>query len=649
MLILCESRAQCEAAPSIGEILALTPEAAWTLQKAGRPYRKLEEFYNESALAAKHSAMFAAELAWFDFTDAFLGRAIPEFGAAGFRPALAASFLLQALFDEFFFASHAITGLLAGTAGPIYYWPAKRPRIQDHLHPNQSVIPSVLGELAGSRARALAPLSPELIPEREGEDSARLFSKQAARSIFRNRPMGEYRQLRHAGLSAYLSSWTKRSFNGRVLVLEGGYDLEPLILDLRRSGVSVDWLTDLLPSPNPEPPDPRLEAALDDMHQQPDFWKPLTHCGLPPNALVEASLSHWLRQLIPQYWRAFGNAQQKFARTQYAAVLTWEAAAGTLSAPILQAAQRASVPSVLYQHGSSARTSGPWWFSWLAHADKLFVYGDGTAAQLARTYPASPHARASLIPVGSARLDALKASMTPGRVAKVRQQLTGGDPRPIALYVPTYFGGYGRATSDAAAYPEVTYFETQQRIFRVFADFPNVRLLYKGLQTVNSLTNPIPDFLAESIPNASLMPIPPRLSEAMFAVDLIIVDHVITALGEALMTDKPVIAYDPGTLDSIPEAPNARDLLRQRAMLATTPDELEAAVRQFLEANDFSPVPTPDKAFQSAYSTRGQSIATAADHIRGLLDQPSTSSFRAETPASPRASAGEAQPLQPRP
>jgi len=35
----------------------------------------------------------------------------------------------------------------------------------------------------------------------------------------------------------------------------------------------------------------------------------------------------------------------------------------------------------------------------------------------------------------------------------------------------------------------------------------------------------------------------------MFAVDLIIVDHVITALGEALQTDKPVIVYDPGSLD----------------------------------------------------------------------------------------------------
>ncbi len=625
MLILCESQAQAAAAPSIAEILALTPEVAWHCQQSARPYRKLEEFYSETALAAKHPAMFQAELDWIDFTDRFIANVIPEFGKVRFRPALATSFLFQTLFDEFFFASHALSGLLSETSGPIYYWPSTAYSIPNHLHPNQSVVPSVLADIAGGRARAMAPLT----VESAFEPPAHRSLKPVLRRVLRNRWMGEYRQLRHGGFAAYLGSCLTPSRSPRILVLEGGYDLDPLVLELRRGGCTIDWLTDLLPSSRPEPHDRQLFAAFQEIVEQPAFWKPLEHSGLRRNPLAEASLAYWWRQLIPQFWRAFRCAQKAFLKNEYAAVLSWEAAAGTLIAPMLQASEYAGVPSVLYQHGSSARTSGTWWFSWLAHADKLLVYGGGTARQLTRTFPASPQARAALVPVGSARLDSLKASMTPARVARIRRRLRGNDPRPIALYVPTYFGGYGRATSDAASYPEVSYFETQQRVFRAFAEFPNVRLLYKDLQTVNSLANPVPEFLRKHVPNASLMPVPPRLAEAMFAVDLIIVDHVITALGEALLTGKPVIVYDPGAIDAIPEAPDARELLRKRVHLATTSGEFENIVRAFLEAGDFSPVAAPDDAFQDAYSTQGASAAAAANEVLSLAAQVTTTRLRA--------------------
>ncbi len=616
VFILCETHAQVLAAPSVTEILALTPEAAWHCQKTGKPYRKLEDFYSESELAAQHPAMFAAELEWMDFTDRFFAAAIPEFAEARFRPALAAGFLFQTLFDEFFFAAHALNGLLRATDRPICFWPAAQPAIPDHLHPNHNVIPSILPDLAGSRA---IPMSPLRTSDSELSSSPKSL-KPAVRKLFRNRLMGEYRQLRHAGLPSYLAACVRSKKKGRVLVLEGGYDLDPLVLAIRRAGVAADWLTDLLPSSKSEPIDQRISKTFAEIAQQPAFWKPLEHCGLTPNPLVEASLAHWARQLIPQFWRAFQVAQTTLAKTRYDAVLAWEAGAGTLIAPMLQAAELADVPSVLYQHGSSARTSGTWWDSWLAHADKLFVYGTGTAAQLNRTYPAN--AKATVVPVGSARLDSLKASMTPARISQVRTRLAGNDLRPIALYVPTYFGGYGRATSDAACYPEVTYFETQQRILGLFAAYPNVRLLYKDLKTVNSLANPIADFLERNVPNSSRMPVPPRLAEAFFAVDLIIVDHVITALGEALLTDKPIIVFDPGALDAIPEAPEARELLRQRVRLATTPDEFEILVREFLKAGDFSPVVQPNSAFQASFSTQGISAMSAAAEIRRLIDLP---------------------------
>jgi len=606
------------AAPAASDILALTPEVAWLCQRNGTPYRTLEEFYSESALAAKHPAMFEAEVQWLDFVDRFFAGSLPEFAAVRFRPALATSFLFQTFFDEFFFASHAVRGLLHSTRDAIPYWPTGPAAVPDHLHPNQSLIPAMLADLAGERALPMPPIT-----ELPAAASPRRSYKEILRGILPNRAMGEYRQLRYAGLASYAASLARTANSGKVLVLEGGYDLDPLVLELRLSGVSIDWMTGLLPSAKPQPRAQNLEAALAGIVEQADFWKPLAVCGVGRNPILAVVFSHWCRQLLPQFWSAFQHAQTTFAATHYDAMIAWEAGAGTLSAPILQAAEHAGEPSVLYQHGSSARTSGAWWFSWLAHADKLLVYGDGTAGQLHRTQPPGPltgaYAKADLVPVGSARLDSLRSSMTPSRVAEVRRQLAGDDPRPIALYVPTYFGGYGRATSDAAAYPEVSYFETQQDILSLFADYPGVRLLYKNLQTVNCLANPIPAFLARCVPNAGLMPVPPRLSEAMFAVDLIIVDHVITALGEALLTDKPIVVYDPGALDAIPEAPETRELLRKRVHLATTAEEFEAVVRGFLEAGDYAPVSDPNNEFQAAFSTQGTSIAAAAAAVRRLI------------------------------
>ncbi|MEO8027171.1 MAG: hypothetical protein ABI823_11895 [Bryobacteraceae bacterium] len=608
MLTFCESAAHVDSAAASDEILALTPEAAWHCQQSNRAYRKLEEFYCERALARSHSAMVRAELEWLAFVDSSIGTAVPAMGEARFQPALATSFLFQNLLDEYFFAAHALRGLCERVSGPMSHWRSTDTRIPDHLHPHRSLVPELLQQIAGDRARILPPLA----EERSLSPASKTSWKDAARGVLRNRPMGELRQLRNAGWLRYLRSLASPGLRGRILVLEGGYDLDPLALELRRAGFAIGWMTDLLPFNDVVEKDASWMDGLDGILNESGFWKPLAHCGLGRDALFERIFRHWWAKSLPQLWLAFQRARELFSRKRYAAVLAWEAGAGTLSAPILQAAREADLSRVIVQHGSTARTSGTWWFSWLAHADKLMVYGRGTQAQLERTWPPSDAACAEVRSVGSPRLDALRRKMTTRRIANVRRKLAGRDRRPIAIYVPTYFGGYGRATSDAAGYPEVLYFETQQRVLRVFAEFPGVRLLYKDLRTVNSLANPIPEFLASEVPNASIMPNPPRLAEAFFAADLIIVDHVITALGEALQTAKPIIAYDPGAIDAIAEAPEARALLRRRVRLAETPEAFEAVVRQFLEQNDFSEIADPDHAFQDAFSTRGASAAAAA-------------------------------------
>jgi hypothetical protein len=107
----------------------------------------------------------------------------------------------------------------------------------------------------------------------------------------------------------------------------------------------------------------------------------------------------------------------------------------------------------------------------------------------------------------------------------------------------------------------------------------------------------------------------------MWAVDAIIVDHAITALGEVLLTRKPLVVYDPPDPHGFLEHPEAKSLLRKRATVAERPDELIACVRSFLMAGDFSEIESPNEEFLAAYGTHlndGHSARRAAEAIVAL-------------------------------
>jgi hypothetical protein len=195
----------------------------------------------------------------------------------------------------------------------------------------------------------------------------------------------------------------------------------------------------------------------------------------------------------------------------------------------------------------------------------------------------------------------------------LRAILCAGDPRPLVLYIPNSFGTYGRAISDLAAFPEVSYLELQQEVLRACAKFPSVRLLYKELIVANDVNRVMAPFVEKHIPNATV--VHRRLTDMMWAVDAIIVDHPITALSEVLLTPKPIIAYMPEPNASAPEA---RSLLAKRATVARTQQEFIDAVSRLLSQQDFSESRNPDGEFLRQYCTHrddGRSAERAAAEI----------------------------------
>ncbi|MBP62393.1 MAG: hypothetical protein CMJ62_12810 [Planctomycetaceae bacterium] len=652
-------------------IVALTPEAAYECQMKGVPYLKLDDFYDPNDLIAQHETAFADEVAWADSVDAFVQEAIPEFAEAQFAPARCTFQSLQSLLDEFFVGAFVLESFLErSNPETIAYWSSQL--IQpDNISPTISIYPRILPHCAGYKDIRLQILD-ELIP---APTSPRCFGSQVVSrpdapsgETIRRRPWriglqrlrdrlirfsptlaNEFRLLYRFGFKQCARSLFRFSVSPqRVLVLGGGYDLAPTAVALRAKGCCLEWWGSSL-SPLQQAPDGtgavapcengsaqetemlrRLRSLWPVLKEDDAFWIPWTKWGIGRNAYAEALLANWWLDVVPPMWTAFSRARAKFAETRYAAVAAAEAGSGgAVNAAILQAAGANGIPRVVYQHGSSSRISSRLWISALRHSERHLVYGSGTKEQLTECLPQHPVDRGEVQAVGSARLDALRVNRSPRDARYLRAKLRHDDARPLILYVPTLSGGYGRLVHDLGGYPDVSYFELEQRVTSVFSEFRDVRLLYKEFTVLNSLWSPIPSWIQRQVPNGEICPPSLRLTDLMWAVDAIIVDHAITALGEVLLTSKPLIVYDPPDPHGLLERPEAKRLLRKRATVAECPDEFVACVRSFLAANDFTEVQSPDEEFLAAYGTYmndGRSASRAADAILALVHGKSESS-----------------------
>jgi hypothetical protein len=621
-LAFCENVGHIDAARATGkaEILALTPAAAWACQQRGLCYYKLEDFYSPTELVAQYSSIFGIELQWLNWLDGRLQEVIPHFAVAGFRAASAYQGLLMTLLDEFYVGQFILRRVLAHTKPSEILYCSDVPMMPPaHLQHLRSVIPALLPQLSAEAGSSLRELAEPDLPNPIGGIPRRLPG------VIGPAIKNELRLLRYAGLRAYLRScMIAPSSAAPVLFVGHGYDLDPLALALRRKRCRVEWLDNDLPSCvcADAPLVAELTARWPEACAMHGLWAPFAEWGLKPPGRAQSALQHWWQHVVPHLWAGYQRATARLRRKRYVAVVSWEAGTGTLSAPMLQAAQARQVPRIIYQHGSTGRLRicDPLWHSWLSNSDIFLCYGSATQAHIdqARSINhmlARPHA------VGSARLESVLQRLKMERIRATRAKLMNKDPRPIVLYVPIIFGGYGRDVSgELSGYPNVSYLELQQRVLRQFAEFPGVHLVYKDLVAAAGWHNPIPDFIRQQIPNGTTI-LNPRLTDLVWAVDAIIVDHIITALGEAALTRKRLIVYDGGSPSSDREPPTARAALERRARVASTPEEFVAFTRAFLEANDFSELPEPDDTFLRACVTHqndGGAVERAADLILSM-------------------------------
>lgn len=614
-----------------GNVLAVTPRAAYACQQLGRSYLKLEDHAQVAERFSEYASVLPTYLEWEAWLDHWAHHAIPEFGVTDFLPVRDVTFLFQLIHAEIWSAAVSLGEFLDAThPACVACWSPQISDVPWYLYPSVSALPALLPAVASMRGIEFEDLSiqaPELSPVSKTDPppkEIKRIGRWVRQQIRASAVFSELTALR-AARRGYFKRW--RAETPGLLVSGYYYDIAWVADELRRKGIRVKQVADELPPARLFSQQPHLSAefyaalavAGEQLIREPKMWEPLDRLNLNRTTLWSKPLHFWWNRLVPELWLHFQRTRRLFAQHNYSALLTWDTTGSSLSSAAANAAATSGAPRFAYQHGSSSGIDARLWQAFLRQSDTFLTYGQGTADELHESNSGSLQTNARVVPVGSARLDALRRLHSPNVIQKRRAQLQNGDNRPIILYVPNAFATYGRAVSDLAAHPDVSYFELQQRILRLWLETPNIRLLYKDLIVANDPNRVMPDFIQKNIPNGTVTY--QRLTDLMWAVDAIVVDHAITALGEVLLTSKPLVVYMPKPNAAGADAPR---LLRKRATVSETCAEFEAAVRALLQTGRYPEQTTPNTEFLQRYCTHlndGRSAERAAAAILAGLKQ----------------------------
>jgi hypothetical protein len=608
-------------------LVAVTPEAVLACQLLGLSYSKFEEYADVAARRAQYAGAVQVYLDWQRWVDDWVRQRVPELAGTAFGPAECASYNLQMLHAEIWSTGTSLGEFFTATGiEEIVLWRPEIRGVAGNLHPEIVPLVALAADFAdqvGVAVRDMTRENPELGSVSVSPLVVNTVRSRVERAILEGPARGVAAAFRSGGMGDALRAmrpWRYRTKG--VLACGYGYDLQRALLEIRRMGVPCRQMGTRLPSARAasRPVIHALQTLRADLFRESALWTPAESSGVGRTAVWGSALEAWWDVLVPRYWEAYRSAARRFSTGHYSSVVVNSIGDESSDGPVVAAARAAGVRTLLYQHGGSADLDSPSLIAWLRGVDEVLVYGEGTAADLSETVPAFADRIAALSPVGSSSLDEIAARGRTAQHRRLRERLQNGDPRPLMLYVPTHFAPYGRAVSELAGHPVASYFELLQRVFQLWRETPGVRLVYKDFPVANDPSRLMPAFIRDRIPDAVITTV--RLTDLMWAVDAIVVDHVISAAAQVLLADAPIVFHMPAVT---PQAARARTLLRPRAEVAVSQTDFIDGVRRLLRKDKWEPIDRPDREFLARYGTfrgDGRSAHRAAQVIAGRSTTP---------------------------
>lgn len=607
-------------------LIALTPQAACECELRGLDYLKLEDFFDVTAFLEADEPMLTLQRRWADRVDAFSWASLPELRSAGLGPAGQYIFFLKLLIDTLYRATFALAHLLlaAGPRPVVYFEAPLSGRPDETLFFPRPVYSAVLARSAEVYGAEIAAM-----PAQSGATPATTGGWGARRALERSlspRMVARLVAVKQHGVRGLAS--TQRWGGQPEVVCHRVYDIEYAAPYLEQGGYRVTPLDSILTRNR------RRRRKL--RHELSDLWpgllaerffgEPFTWAGVDLTPLALSRLERWWHQIVPAMWDASISARQRFQRRRPQAFVLYSPVTPEQHGA-LQAARSAGVPTVTVQHGGFEGNCDYTTYDLtdLRLADNRLAYGRATAEYL-RERAVGAGLGTHVIATGSPRLDAVR-SRTDQR-AEVRRRLVLPDDAPVVAYVPTSYQ-YNWYMS-RGAYLAAPYFQLLIRVTAVLARFEPVRILYKPFP--EEPLDPIVRWIQRNHPNIKVIRHTP-FTELLDAADACVIDIPSTALLEALLTPKPVLAYADARFVTL--RPEARKLLSRRTLLSEKPEEFLAQLEGFLARGRFGELTNPDDSFLRAYGT-DLDDGRAAERVAVALAEVAAAGSPARSSASDR-------------
>ncbi len=632
-IAFCESGKQAawllshpSAAGGVTRYIAVNPDAFWAFQTQGREYTVFESFRTTQP-AARIEKLLAGQIRWAKNVDAFLQKAVPQFGETGFCPARYYLFYLNKTWDTFISLAETLENLYhTSPPGHVVFFSGRSPcTYEATLTPQGSALATMLRAWAAHHH-----IEATVLPDLPGDAfweirvQTRRDPVRSIKNLVRSLPGSPaYRAL--AGIfhrrPASLPPGNAGCPPARI-VLRQQYDLNRQVsMLLQEKGVEILDFDAFLrnakrASPAAPIPETSLAAAWEEAARQDWFWYPGCWQDIPVREVLSPLFYHFWFSVIPALWQDREAAAAALRRARPGAIAagnTW----GTAETALLMAARQENVPVVFYQHGASMGDieNSVWDLIDRYFADYELVFGDGEAEYLGQR-PGHGDAAARPVPVGSSRLDAIRAGRDPSAAAHIRKKILGGRTGPMVVYVPGVLSN-NICRYDHTCFRHCATFNLRQRVAEIFRSRPEITFVYKPF--VSQGNDPTLEMLKEACPSCRIVDTV-LLSDLQWAADVLVYEVPSTGMYEGLLTDKKIIVYADRDTFAVP--PGAAELLKQRVTLAESGEDLARAIQDLIHGGDFGPVQNLDTAFLRRFCTHrddGGSAARAASAIADIL------------------------------
>jgi len=593
----------------IDAVVALEPEAAWTLRAAGRAYLALEDGYDPRALCGLADPIVVRQQAWANRIDEWLHARVPAFAEDDFRPARQHLYWLKLLFDSLAIRVYPMLWAF-DVWKPSWIWhpgpAAANAQFGWDLTFRQSLYPVTLRSVA-VKLRIPAELSDADVTA----DIVAASLSDGPHWAERSRLIDWAGRGREAARTLLRPRWRRPAGDDAVMVLSDAYDLRPVWDAAARARMPILPWNDVVSRARTA--DNSANNHADEMNRAP-WTEAAASCGLLDPALVEgcdlravaqARVRFWWEALIPAQWRAY-QAVRRDPQLRRVRAVAVPGLADHVERAAFAALRSIGARGCIYQHGGfvGACEAPAWDCNDLWLADQELTYGDGTTRYFSRRAERYPDGRALAVSVGSSRLDAWRRT---GR-RRARPSV-----RPHVLLIPNLIPRNNRYF-DAGTTPDVLESELQIALVEAARDFPRCRFTFKAFPFPGQ--SEVPAVVLARSRGSNCRVAVRSMRPLIERADFVVLSFASTALLEALTTDRKILVLvDPRFVLMHADALAA---LKRRAHVAETPADFIATYRRLLAAGDFARVSAPDDGFLRDYGTHlddGRSALRALNAI----------------------------------